>query len=116
MGIGKHTALYSRVLVELLTLLALVNLWEFQEYQDKADDEGKDTYVFLTYDQWIKTLNFRIFEDSHDKETQFYLDCIKQYSMNDIIEFFSPELHEVYDALVTSKKMALVREAKNNDE
>jgi hypothetical protein len=42
-GIGKHTALYSRVLVELLTLLALVNLWEFQEYQDKADDEGKDT-------------------------------------------------------------------------
>ena len=45
----------------------------------------------------------------------FYLDCIKQYSMNELIEFFSQELHEVYDSLVNSKKMALVREAKNNE-
>lgn len=80
-----------------------------------ADENGKQSYVFLTYEQWIKTLNFKIFEDSTDKETMFYLDCIKQYSMNELIEFFSQELHEVYDSLVNSKKMALVREAKNNE-
>lgn len=79
------------------------------------DENGKENCTFLSYEQWIKLLDFRIFEDSTDKETQFYLECIKQYSMNDLLTFFSAELHEVYDSLVNSKKMALVREAKSDD-
>ncbi len=89
-------------------------------FASSKNTEDGSGIIFLTYDQWIKTLDYGIFEDRHsyssDKEREFYLDCIKQYSVNEILEFFSPELRDIFDSLVNDKKMALVREAKPDNE
>ena len=82
-------------------------------------DREEGGYAIITFDQWIKTLDYRILEtDSYSGSSSrdYYLKAIKAYSLNELIEFFSPELREVYDGLVNSFKMKIAREAREGKE
>ena len=73
---------------------------------------SRENKEFLTFEQWVGTLSYDIMRSSsYYREYQFILDSLKSYSFKDITRFFTEQLREVYDKMVTDTKMQWARDA-----